>query len=245
MEHLSDISTLPPSDAKKKECKKELKKLREKLFDLQNIFYADGRQALLIVLQGLDTSGKDGVVRHVIRAMNPMGVNIKAFQKPTEEEQKHDFLWRIYPHLPPKGMIQVFNRSHYEDVIVPTATQSLPAERIDYRLNLINRLETHFIRNDIHILKFFLHISKEEQKEKIENRLKLPHKRWKYDKSDEKVNQRWEDYVDIYDGVIRKSNDVPWHIIPVDKRWYRNYKVARTLVDYMENMDLRYPSISL
>src|SRR6056297_947540 len=243
MTSLHQISTLPPSDAKKKKCKKALKKLRKQLFELQNVFYADGKQAMLIILQGLDTSGKDGVVRHVIRAMNPMGVNIKAFSAPTEVEKQHDFLWRIYPHFPSKGMIQVFNRSHYEDVIVPMAKNSLPKERLDYRIDLINRLEKHLIRNDVHIFKFFLQISAEEQKEKIENRLKLPHKRWKYDKTDEQVNNRWGDYVDMWDYVIQKSGAVPWHIIPVDKRWYRNYAVAQTLVDKMENLDLKYPSI--
>ncbi len=243
MKHLSEFSTLPPSDADKKDCKKELKDLRKQLFELQSKYFADGRHATLIVLQGLDTSGKDGVIRHVIRAMNPMGIHIKAFQKPTEEEEKHDFLWRIYPHFPPKGMITVFNRSHYEDVIVPMAKKTLPEKRIAYRLNLINTLENHLIRNDVHVIKFFLHISAKEQKEKIENRLKIPRKRWKYDKSDIEVNNRWDEYVEMWNGVLQKSNDVPWNIIPVDKRWYRNYKVAKILVKAFEDMNLRYPSI--
>ena len=176
---LNTISTKPPSNISKSETKKDLAQLRKELFELQNKFYADGRFGLLIILQGMDTSGKDGTIRHALSSMNPQGVQVKSFKKPTEEELKHDFLWRVYTHIPPKGMIQVFNRSYYEDIIMPSLNSSLPDEILAHRCMFIKYLEQHLRLSNIHVLKFFLHISKEEQKERIQERLIKPHKRWK------------------------------------------------------------------
>lgn len=243
MKVLKDISSLPPVDAIKGKCKEELKRYHKRLFELQNVFYADGRYGLLIILQGIDTSGKDGTIRHVMTCMNPMGLRVQSFKKPTDEQLKHDFLWRIYPHIPPKSMIQVFNRSYYEDITVPVVNKSLPKERLKHRLNLVNELEQHLVQNNIHVLKFFLHISQTEQKERIEERLSKPHKQWKYSTEDEKAAKRWGEYIDVYDMLIKHTTPIPWHIIPADKRWYRNYLVAKTITDYFEKLELKYPTI--
>jgi PPK2 family polyphosphate:nucleotide phosphotransferase len=211
------------------------------LFDLQNVFYADSRYGLLIILQGMDTAGKDGTIRHVMTSMNPMGLRVKSFIKPSEEELKHDFLWRVYPHIPAKGMIGVFNRSYYEDVVIPMVNDSLKEDRLSHRLNLINELEQHFSQNDIHVLKFFLHISPETQKERIQERLTKPHKRWKYSVQDEKAAKKWDAYRKAYDLLLSHCDRIPWHIIPSDKRWYRNYAVARVVAEHLESLKLEYP----
>lgn len=242
MKELKDISTLPPEQVIKKKCKEELRLFHKRLYELQNMFYADGRFGLLIILQGMDTSGKDGTIRHVMTSMNPMGLKVQSFKKPTEEEQMHDFLWRIYPHFPSKGMIQVFNRSYYEDIIVPVVNISLTEEKIKHRMNLINELEQHLAQNNIHILKLYLHISPDEQRKRINERLTIPHKKWKYNHDDEIAAKKWDAYQNIYDIVIKQCNKIPWHIIPSDKRWYRNYSVAKMLTEYLESLNLKYPN---
>lgn len=241
MKDLENISTLPPEGADKKTCKAALKEYHKKLYELQNKLYADGTQGLLIVLQGTDTAGKDGTIRHVMTCMNPQGVHVQSFKKPTEEEAKHDFLWRIYPHIPARGMIGVFNRSYYEDVIVPTVNQSLNKEQLAERYTIIKQLENHLKASGIHVLKFFLHISAEEQKEKIRERLLKPHKKWKYSREDTKAIRNWDENLAAYNEVLKTSDNPQWLIVPSDKKWYRNYLVAKTIAEYMENMDLKYP----
>ncbi len=240
---LAQTPTTPPAHFDKKTAKQKLSAFHERLYALQNLFYAGGRYGLLVILQGMDTSGKDGTIRHVMSCMNPMGVQVQSFKKPTEEERKHDFLWRIYPHFPAKGMIKVFNRSYYEDLIMPMVYSSLPDERVEHRFNLINDLEEHLLQNDLHILKFFLHISQEEQAIRIEERLTIARKRWKYDKADEQAAKKWESYQRAYEKVINQCKALPWHVIPADKRWYRNYAVAKTLTEYLEKLDLGYPNL--
>ncbi len=238
---LDNLSSIPPSGANKAVSKEHLKALRKELFDLQNVFYADGRYGLLIVLQGMDASGKDGVCRHVISSMNLMGVQVKAFKKPTEAERQHDFLWRIYPHFPPRGMIQVFNRSYYEDVLVPTVEGTASSEVLAHRYRLIDTIERHLNINNIHVLKFYLHISREEQDERIAERKTLPHKKWKYDTADEISDAKWHHYRQTYEKLLNDCSDNPWHIIPADKRWYRNEQVALVLRDHLKGLDLKYP----
>ncbi len=240
---LNTISTQPPSGASKKDTKAGLLKLHEELFELQNKFYADGRFGLLIILQGMDTSGKDGTIRNAFRGMNPQGVHVKSFKKPTEEELRHDFLWRVYPHIPQKGMIQVFNRSYYEDIVVPKVTLTHSEEIIKHRCMLLKHLEQHLEQNNIHVLKFFLHISKEEQKERINERLTKPYKRWKYSAEDEKAASQWEVYREAYNMALNYCDDPSWHIIPADKRWYRNYSVAKILTEHLKKHNLKYPNI--
>ncbi len=239
---LNTISTKPPSNISKSETKKDLAQLRKELFELQNKFYADGRFGLLIILQGMDTSGKDGTIRHALSSMNPQGVQVKSFKKPTEEELKHDFLWRVYTHIPPKGMIQVFNRSYYEDIIMPSLNSSLPDEILAHRCMFIKYLEQHLRLSNIHVLKFFLHISKEEQKERIQERLIKPHKRWKYSAEDEKAAKQWDAYRAAYNRVMNNCDDPSWYIIPADKRWYRNFSVAKILTEHLKKHNLKYPN---
>lgn len=238
---LKNIITTPSKQFGKKDCIKELQVFHKKLFELQNVFYVDGRFALLIIFQGVDTSGKDGTIRHVMTCMNPMGVQVKSFKQPTEEETKHDFLWRIYPHFPSKGMIQVFNRSHYEDILVPSINQELSKEELMHRCKMLNTLESHLELSNIHVLKFFLHISKEEQRKRIKERLTQPHKRWKYAKEDESAADKWDEYLDVYDMIINNCNEHPWHIIPADKRWYRTRAVAKIITEHLESLKLKYP----
>lgn len=241
MKHLTDRSSLPPAGSEKKHCKKELKKFKEGLFSLQNKFYADGRFGLLVILQGVDTAGKDGTIRNAFSSMNPMGIQVTSFKEPLGQELEHDFLWRIYLHIPGKSMIGVFNRSYYEDILVPALTKSLSKEDIQHRCQLINELEDHLIRNNIHVLKFFLHLSEEEQKKKLEERKTDPHKKWKYSVADGKAPADWKDNMKTYDMLLQECNQHPWHIIPADKRWYRNYKVAETVFNHLNSLKLKYP----
>ncbi len=241
MTKLKNFPTSPSEKFSKQKCNKELEGFHKKLFDLQNVFYADARFALLIIFQGVDTSGKDGSIRHVMTSMNPMGVQVKPFKKPLEEELTHDFLWRVYPHFPAKGMIKVFNRSYYEDILVPSIENKLSKENLHHRCQLLNSLEQHLKLSNTHVLKFFLHISKEEQKKRIKERLTQPHKRWKYAKEDEAAADKWDDYMEVYDMIINKCNEHPWHIIPADKRWYRNFAVAKVLTNHLESLHLKFP----
>jgi PPK2 family polyphosphate:nucleotide phosphotransferase len=241
MAKLKYISTLPDLKYSKKECQKDLKSLQAKLFILQNIFYADNRFGLLIILQGVDTSGKDGTIRHVMTCMNPMGVIVKSFKKPTTEELDHDFLWRVYLHFPAKGNIEIFNRSYYEAILIPSFSEKYSKDIIQHRFQMLDDLEEHLEFNNIHVLKFFLHISKSEQSIRIKERLTKPHKRWKYTKQDTKAGERWDDYLNVYDTIINKCNKKSWNIIPADKRWYRNYAVAKILTDHLESLHLSFP----
>ena len=240
MNKLKNFSTSPPETFLKKECNKELAKYKKKLFELQNIFYADNRFALLLIFQGVDTSGKDGTIRHVLTSMNPMGVRVKSFKQPTEEELEHDFLWRVYPHFPAKGIIEVFNRSYYEDILVPSIEKTLPKENIEHRCQLINEVEQHLGMSNIHVLKFFLHISKEVQQKRIKERLTKLNKRWKYSKDDKTAASKWGAYNDVYDTIINKCSKQAWHIIEADKRWYRNYKVAKIITTHLQSLQLKY-----
>ncbi|MEO6541639.1 MAG: polyphosphate kinase, partial [Ferruginibacter sp.] len=178
MKNINDLSTKAPDGIKKKEAEKELKKLNSRIFELQNLFYAEGKHALLIILQGMDTSGKDGTIRHVFSCINPQGCGVKSFKTPTEEEKSHDFLWRVYPEFPEKRMFQIFNRSYYEDILFPVVHHLIDKKEVTQRHKLINEVEEHMQKNGTIILKFFLHISEKEQKSKIEERLSDPEKKW-------------------------------------------------------------------
>ena len=239
---LTKISTRPPKGATKKELKNKMLTLHKKLFGLQNILFAENKHPILILLQGIDTAGKDGTIRHVFSCINPMGCNVKSFKAPTEIERKHDFMWRIYPNLPEQGMIEIFNRSHYEDILVPTVQETLPEEVIGERYDFINCFEKQLKTSGTIILKFYLHISKSQQAKRIKARKKDPHKKWKYDKSDDKAAKNWQAYQAVYEKIIQKcSLEVPWIIVPSDKKWYRNYFVAKTMVDELQNLKMRFP----
>ena len=242
MKNINDISTNAPDSIKKSDTNKELLKLHEQLFAQQNLFYAEGKHALLIILQGMDTSGKDGTIRQVFSCINPQGCRVKSFKTPTEEEKLHDFLWRIYANLPEKRMIQIFNRSHYEDILFPVVHRLLDKKEIQERHEMINIFEEHLQKNGTIILKFFLHISKEEQEKRLEKRLTNPKKKWKYNAGDKREAKKWNDYINAYQNVLDgcgKHN--PWIVVPADNKWYRNYLVANTIVETLKNLKMRYP----
>ncbi len=242
MKSINDISTTAPDSIKKSAANKQLLKLHKQLFALQNLFYADGKHALLIILQGMDTSGKDGTIRHVFSCINPQGCIVKSFKTPTEEEKLHDFLWRIYANLPEKRMIQIFNRSHYEDILFPVVHGLIDKKDIGERHKMINQFEEHLQKNGTIVLKLFLHISKDEQDGRLEKRLTNPEKKWKYNIGDKKEAKKWDDYIAAYQQVLdgcEKHN--PWIVVAADKKWYRNYLVANTIVETLENLKMKFP----
>jgi PPK2 family polyphosphate:nucleotide phosphotransferase len=215
----------------------------EKLRDLQEVFFADGRFSLLVVLQGMDTSGKDGAIEHVFHGVNPQGVQVASFKRPSEEELAHDYLWRVHQQTPRRGQIVVFNRSHYEDVLVVRVHSLVPKDVWRKRYDQINDFEQHLVENGTTILKFFLYISKDEQKQRLQARLDDPNKRWKFAVGDLKERELWDDYVDAYEDVLSKTNteSAPWHVVPANKKWYRNFVITRKIVETLEGMGLKYP----
>jgi PPK2 family polyphosphate:nucleotide phosphotransferase len=239
---LKKVSTKATGGITQEEAETELSLFKEDLFKLQNLLFAQQKHSILIILQGMDASGKDGTIRHVFSSMNPMGVNVKAFKAPTEEELTHDFLWRIHPHAPARGMISVFNRSHYEDILVPTVHKLRDSKILERRYDIINSFEKSLTDSGTIILKFFLHLSKEEQKKRIKERIYLPRKMWKYDPADKREATKWSSYMKTYEKIFdRCSEAAPWQIIPADHKWYRNYLVAKNITDTMRSLKMKYP----
>ncbi len=215
----------------------------KRLTVLQDRLYAENRRALLVVLQAMDTGGKDGTIKHVMSGVNPTGCEVTSFKAPSEEELDHDFLWRIYRRLPRRGNIGIFNRSHYEDVLVVRVHRLVPPEEWKPRYDQINRFEQLITDMGTTILKFYLHIDKKEQKRRIRERLDDPDKQWKFTAADLAERRHWEDYQEAYEDAISKTSTpwAPWHIVPANKKWYRNLVVARTIVKTLEKMDPRPP----
>lgn len=241
---LKDISTRSPKEFDKDKTKKETIRLREQLDELQNLLYAESKHALLVIIQGMDASGKDGAIKNVFSGMNPLGVSVYSFKAPTTEELKHDFLWRIHQHTPAKGMIQVFNRSQYEDVLVTRVHGWCDDETAKKRFKAINRfeklLEEH---NNTKVLKFYLHISPERQQERLQERLEDSTKSWKYNPNDFKEAKLWDQYMQMYEDVFENCNDIPWTIVPADQNWYKEFLIAKTLIDTMTNLNMQYPAV--
>lgn len=223
----------------REETIENLKRLRV----LQEMFYAEGKRSLLIVLQATDTGGKDGAIRHVFRGVNPQGVQITSFKQPSTEELSHDFLWRIHQHTPPKGYIGVFNRSHYEDVLVVRVKNIVPKKVWSKRYQIINNFEESLVENGTAILKFFLHISKDRQKQRLEARRDDPEKQWKFSVGDIEKRALWDDYQKAYEDMLTKCNTkyAPWHIVPADNKWYRNFIISNTIADILGEMDPKFP----
>ncbi len=242
---LEQISTYAPKDLSKEETKDKTKLLIDRLEELQNILYAENKWSLLIVLQGMDASGKDGAVREVFSAVNPQGVKVKSFKKPTEEELSHDFLWRVHKHTPAKGEIQIFNRSHYEDVLVTRVLGLTDDKTANDRFVIINQFEKLLEERGTKILKFYLHISEERQQERFEERLNNPRKHWKYNPNDLKSAQSWPEYRKYYREVFEQcSPEIPWQIIPSDQKWYKEYLIAKAIVDQLEELNMQYPGLN-
>jgi PPK2 family polyphosphate:nucleotide phosphotransferase len=214
-----------------------------RISELQRVFYADARHALLIVLQGRDAAGKDGTIRKVFSAVNPQGCNVASFKVPTEIESRHDYLWRVHAQIPPRGMIGIFNRSHYEDVIVPRVHGLLRKKEWTARYDQINDFERMLAANGVVILKFMLHISRDEQRRRLEGRLTDPSKNWKFSVGDLDDRRLWGAFTKAYHGVLSHTSTdwAPWFIVPADNKAARDWLVSRTIADTLEDLKLRYP----
>jgi PPK2 family polyphosphate:nucleotide phosphotransferase len=228
----------------KDEAKKALEGLQEDFHRLQQRLYAESRQALLVVLQAMDTGGKDGTIRQVMRGANPAGVQVSAFKVPSAAERARDFLWRIHAQVPPKGMIGLFNRSHYEDVVITRVHGWISPKECERRYKHINHFEKLLAQTGTRVVKFFLHISEDEQKERLESRLKDPEKRWKFNEQDLEERKYWKAYMRAYEDAITATNteEARWHIVPANKKWYRNWAVAKTLVNTLREMKPAFPA---
>lgn len=210
---------------------------------MQQRLYAENKRSLLIVLQAMDTGGKDGTIKHVFQGINPQGCQVWSFKKPSDEEASHDFLWRYHQRTPQRGMITIFNRSHYEDVLIVRVKQLVPEEVWRKRYHTINEFEQMLTLNNITVIKFFLHISKEEQKQRLESRLQDPDKRWKFSTNDVNERRLWDDYQQAYEYAINNCSTTyaPWYVVPANKKWYRNLVIARAIADTLEAMNPQYP----
>jgi len=215
----------------------------KKLDDLQELLYASQSKALLIVLQGMDTAGKDGTIQHIFSGVNPQGCQVASFKVPTQLEQRHDFLWRCHAQVPPRGMIGIFNRSHYEDVLSPWVHKHISAKEAARHMDEINDFERMLSDNDVVILKFFLHISREEQTRRLQERIDEKKKHWKLSPADFEERQFWPDYMRVYETILSNTSKkyAPWFVIPADHKPYRNVAIAGILVEAMERMKLQYP----
>ncbi len=240
---LTDDNATDGKEAHGKAVDAELAPLLEKLPALQTALYAESKQALLVVLQGRDASGKDGLTRVVFGPLNSQGCVVSNFKRPTVYELARDYLWRVHQVVPPKGSIGIFNRSHYEDVLVVRVHELVPKSVWSKRYDQINDFERMLSENGVTILKFFLHISKDEQKARLLERLHDPLKNWKFEVGDLEERKRWDDYTEAYEDALEKCSTeyAPWYVVPADKKWYRNALVSGAIVSAMEGMDLQIP----
>ncbi len=241
---LSEISTRAPRDFDIAATKKKTEAIVSELDEWQNLLFAEGKHSILIVIQGMDGSGKDGIIRNVLGNMNPQGVTVKSYKAPTAEELSHDFLWRIHQHAPAKGMIQVFNRSHYEDILVTRVHKWCDDETATNRMKAINDFEVLLQdHNNTHILKFYLHISPEEQQERLKERMKDPAKMWKYNEKDFEEAKLWDEYMQVYEDCFKNCNNPGWTIVPSDQNWYKEYIIAGKLCDLLKSLDMKFPGL--
>ena len=244
------LNGLDPSETQgyeggKNDGKLELEKLTEELEALQELLFAEGKHRLLIILQGMDTSGKDGVVRHVFEGVNPQGVRVASFKVPTPLELDHDYLWRVHSQTPGKGEIVIFNRSHYEDVLVVRVHELVPKKVWEKRYRQMNEFEHMLALESTTILKFFLHISPEEQKARLQSRLDDPKKHWKFNVGDLKERKLWANYLQAYEDVLNKTSTswAPWYIVPADRKWFRDLVIGNVLVKTLKGLDMKYPKL--
>jgi PPK2 family polyphosphate:nucleotide phosphotransferase len=240
---LSEMPTYYDGELSKKEGKAELKDLGDTLSDLQELLYAERKQKVLIVLQGMDTAGKDSTIRHVFGDVNPQGTKVFNFKVPTQKELDHDYLWRVHQHTPGSGEIVLFNRSHYEDVLVVRVHGLVPEDTWEKRYEHINAFEKILADEGTKILKFYLHISKQEQAERFLARLDRPQKHWKFNPGDLEEREYWSDYMQAYEDMVNRTSTpwAPWVVVPSDRKWYRNLTVARVIVETIQGLDMRFP----
>lgn len=241
---LSKISTRAPKGINKEKIKAKTAQLLVELDILQNLLYAESKHSVLMVVQGMDAGGKDGLVRNVFGKLNPQGVLVKSFKAPVADELSHDFLWRVHQHCPGKGLIQIFNRSHYEDILITRVHKWCDDKLARLRMKAINDFEELLTRhNHTHILKFYLHISPEEQQVRLKERIKDPQKQWKYNENDFEEAKLWKDYMKMYQDAFNHCNKPAWHIIPSDQNWYKDYLVANALHQLLSGLHMQYPGL--
>jgi PPK2 family polyphosphate:nucleotide phosphotransferase len=240
--NLTSIDCRAPKSWNKEETKKKTAVLLEKISELQNLLYAESKHSVLILIQGMDASGKDGLIKDVFTAMNPQGVQVKSWKAPTPEELSHDFLWRIHQHSPAKGMVQLHNRSHYEDVLVTRVHQWIDDATAKKRFEAINQFEKLLQEhNNTTILKFYLHISHDEQQLRLKERMEIPEKMWKYNENDLNESKLWDEYMKYYSDVFNACNQPEWNIIPADQNWYKNYLVAEKVELTLRSLNMKFP----
>jgi PPK2 family polyphosphate:nucleotide phosphotransferase len=241
---LEKTDTRAPKDLDKKEIKQKTQDMMDELDDLQNLLYAEGKHSVLVIIQGMDGSGKDGVIRNVFGHLNPQGVTVQSFKVPTPEEMAHDFLWRVHAHAPGKGIIQLFNRSHYEDILVTRVHKWCDDKTAKKRMKAINDFEELLQEhNNTHILKFYLHISPEEQKGRLIERMKDPAKMWKYNEQDFEEAKLWDEYRQMYEEAFENCNLVPWVIVPADQNWYKEYIITKEVYNLLKGLDMQFPGL--
>lgn len=242
--NLDDYLTRYDGELEKKAGKDQLEEKALELADLQELLYAENKRKILIVLQGIDTSGKDSTIRHVFGKVNPQGTKVANFKVPTPKELAHDYLWRVHPHTPGKGEIAIFNRSHYEDVLVVRVHELFPQSVWEKRYHHINEFERLLTDEGTTILKFYLHISKQEQAERFLARLDRPHKRWKFNPGDLDEREHWEDYIKAYEDMLSltSTDHAPWYVIPSDRKWYRNLTIASVIVEKLKSLNMTFPA---
>lgn len=240
---LADIDLEDTGGLEKQAAKERLAKNIERLSELQEVLYAEGKHGLLIVLQAMDAGGKDGTIRSIMSGVNPQGVSVTSFKAPTAVELAHDFLWRVHERVPLRGMIGIFNRSHYEDVLVVRVKNLVSKAIWQTRYDHINDFEQLLVDSGVTILKFYLHISKEEQKKRLQARLDQPQKRWKFNPADLGERERWDDYMRAFEDVFEKCSTkaAPWYIVPANKKWYRNVVISETIIKTLESLDMKFP----
>lgn len=227
----------------KEATRKKTAKLGQRIGELQELLNANARHAVLILLQGMDTSGKDGAVKHVLEFVNPAGVETANFKSPCAEDLAHDYLWRVHQRVPRYGSIGVFNRSHYEDVLIVRVMKLQPKRVWRARYDQINAFEKHLTENRVILLKFFLHLSKAEQAERLQARLEDKRKNWKFETADLEMRERWSKFQRAYEDALNRCSTpwAPWHLVPADRKWYRDYVIARTVMEALEDLKLKWP----
>jgi PPK2 family polyphosphate:nucleotide phosphotransferase len=227
----------------REDAEKVVAKNLAKLAELQEVLYAESKRSILLVFQAMDAGGKDGAISHIFSGVNPQGCQVTSFKSPSTLERSHDFLWRIHQHVPPRGMIGIFNRSHYEDVLIVRVHNLVPKEVWGKRFDHINNFERMLSDEGTVILKFFLHISKEEQKCRLEARLKDPEKHWKFNPEDLDERKLWDDYMNAFEDALEKTSTkkAPWYVVPSDRKWFRNWVISDMIVRAMTDMNLKFP----
>lgn len=240
---LDKKSALGNPDWDKDKIEKKTDDLIDEAYDLIKRLYAENKQSVLLVLQGMDASGKDGLTRTLFKKVSPAWVNVQSFKKPSDEEMAHDYLWRIHKHTPKKGMITVFNRSHYEDILVPSVYGYIDKKTIENRYEQINQFEKYLEENGIKVLKFYLNVSKEKQLIKLNERIDTPEKHWKHSDGDWETREHWEEFMKVYEQIFQRCNDVPWHFIPCDRNWEKLYVASQILVKTLKEINPQFPNL--